>query len=123
MGSIFSRRKLRTRPRTNKFNNISCTCGQGHLHDSRGEAAYCDQLDMLKKAGEIKDYTTQKSFELKVNGVTICQHIPDFFVIENDGRETVHEYKGLATAVWRLKKKLFEAVFPEIQYYVVRHRR
>jgi len=74
------------------------------------------------KAGEIKEIEQQKSFTFVVNGKTICRHIPDFLVTENDGSKAVHEYKGFADKVWPIKKKLFEALYPEIPYIVIPHR-
>lgn len=105
--------------RYNKYKNKSCTCNIGHIHDSRGEARYCDELGMLKMSGKIKDFQTQKTFRLKAYDKHITNHRVDFFVTNNDGSQEVHEFKGFATDVWKLKKKLFEANFPEIPYIVV----
>lgn len=102
-----------------KYNNSSCSCLQGHLHDSRGEAGYCNDLEILRKTKNIKSYEIQRSYDLTVNGKTICKHIVDFVITNNEGREEVHEFKGFATAVWNLKRKLFEAVYPDIKYIVI----
>jgi len=104
----------------NKYNAKSCKCNQGHLHDSRGEAGYCNQLALLKKAGEILDYSIQRTFHLEVNGKTVCQHRVDFWVEGPGGNFEVHEFKGFATREWNLKRKLFEALYPDIPYYVVK---
>ena len=107
----------------NKYRNRSSRCNSGHLHASMGEAAYCNLLALLKKGGQIKDYETQKSFDLKVNGKTICRHIPDFLVTNNDGTQEVREYKGgriTETAVWNIKRKLFCACYEDIPYIVIR---
>lgn len=103
-----------------KYHNITCKCWADHIHDSRAEAAYCDQLNALKRAGKIKSYEIQKTFPLVVNGKTICTHRVDFVVTGNDGRIRVEEFKGFATRVWAIKKKLFEAVYPDIEYIVVK---
>lgn len=110
------RRKPFRSPRIKGYQ--SCSCFQSHMHDSRGEAQYCNQLHLLKKAGEIANIETQKTFELKVNNRKICSHRVDFLVITNDGKWEVHEYKGFGTQVWQLKKKLFEACYPLIPYIV-----
>jgi len=104
----------------NKYHNITCRCWAGHGHESRGEANYCNQLNALKRAGDIKDYEIQKTFHLVVNGKTICAHRVDFVVTDNDGRRHVEEFKGFATREWAIKKKLFEAVYPDIEYIVVK---
>ena len=101
----------------------SCTCHQGHLHDSRFEAGYCDDLHLLQRAGEIKGIKNQVTYDLKVNGRQICTHRVDFVVTNNAGIEEVHECKGFGTEVWRIKKKLFEACYPEINYIVITVRR
>lgn len=105
----------------NKFNNNTCRCLSKHIHDSRGESNYCDYLLAELKDGKIKEYKQQVSYDLVVNGKKICRHIVDFIVIDNDGNESVHEYKGFATDVWRLKMKLWEATRPEIPYIVIKH--
>jgi len=107
----------------NKYSNKRCRCNQDHFHDSIGEAAYCNLLGILKKGGQIKDYETQKTFDLKVNGTTICRHRVDFLVTNNNGNVEVREYKGgriTETAVWNIKRKLFEACYPDIPYIVIR---
>ncbi len=102
-----------------KYGNASQKCHQGHQHHSVGEARYCNQLELLRKAGEIESYETQVSYRMKVNGKHICEHRPDFRVHYEDGRVEIREYKGFADKVWPLKKKLFEALYPDIPYIVV----
>jgi hypothetical protein len=99
-------------------NYASATCLKGHRHDSVGEAAYCNQLQLLLKAGEIIDIEYQKTFDLCIDGKKICGHRVDFLVTMPDGSKCVHEYKGFATQLWALKKKMFEACYPEIEYKV-----
>jgi hypothetical protein len=104
----------------NKYSNKSCKCNQEHIHDSRGEARYCDNLALQKKIGEIKDYECQKNIDLIVEGHKICCHRVDFWITENDDKNRVEEYKGFATDVWNLKRKLFEAIYPGIPYIVIK---
>ena len=98
----------------------SCTCQSGHKHDSRLEKRYCDVLLLLKKGKGIKDYVVQKTYSLDVNGAHICNHRVDFVVTTNSGALEVHETKGFETEVWALKKKIFEACYPDIKYNVIR---
>ena len=114
---------MKIRRHYRKYKNVTCRCHNGHQHDSRGEAEYCDTLNLLKKKGEIKDYETQVTFPLEVNGHTICKHRVDFLITNKDGEQEVHEYKGgkiTETAVWNIKRKLFEALIEDIAYVVVR---
>jgi len=122
--TIMRRPLTRKRPKKarNKYGNKTCRCNQDHLHDSIGEADYCNELEYLRRAGEIKSYKTQVTYQLEVNGHKICEHRPDFLVTELDGTQAVHEYKGLRTAVFNLKHKLFQACYPEIPYYIIPHK-
>lgn len=108
--------------RFSKYHSATCRCNQGHIHDSRGEAGYCNQLTLLVKAKEIQGYEIQKTYDLRVNGKLICRHRVDFVVTKLDGNCEIHEYKGFATQVWNIKRKLFEACYLSIPYLVVRHR-
>jgi len=102
-----------------KYHNKSSKCRAGHYHPSILEANYCDELALLVKAKEIKSYIGQVRYDLSVNGVHICDHIVDFEVTHNDGRIEVRETKGCATAVWKIKHKLFLAIYPDIKYEVI----
>ena len=113
------RRKFTTN-RRNKYRNTSCICQRKHIHQSIGEAGYCNQLDLLERAGEIKSYKSQVVYRFKVRGKHITTHIVDFVVTTKEGKIEVHEFKGFATVLWRVKMKLFEACYPKIPYIVVR---
>jgi hypothetical protein len=108
------------RIRKHKYRAKSSKCHQGHYHPSKLEAGYCDQLAMLVKSGDILSYENQPRFTFTVNDQKICQHIPDFLVTLNDGTKEVHECKGIEMPVWNIKRKLFEALYPEIEYIVIK---
>jgi hypothetical protein len=108
------------RPVRSKYGNRSTYCRQGHYHPSIFEAEYCDHLAFLIKAGEIKSYVNQVRIPLGVNGVKICDHIVDFEVTTNDDKVEIHETKGYETPEWRIKYKLFVAIFPDIPYHVIK---
>lgn len=107
------------KPKRNKYNASKYVCRQEHRHDSIGEGNYCDTLALLKKAGEIKDYRIQILYDLIVNGKKVTGHRVDFEVEKNDGSLEIHEFKGFATAVWVLKRKLFIALYPDIPYITI----
>jgi len=108
--------------RVAKYNNRKAPCSQPWkckgLHDSVGEARYCNKLAMLERAGQLT-YRTQVSFVLPINGKVIGTHIVDFMVTWNGKPEEVHEYKGAMTEGWKLKYKLFCALHPDIPYLVI----
>ena len=80
-------------------------------YDSKFEAGKAAQLELLLKAGEIKDFETQVPIDIVVNGYKVCTYVMDFIVYENDGSKTWIETKGFATDVWKLKWKLLEAMY------------
>lgn len=103
-----------------KYRSVRSKCLLGHNHHSKLEAGHCNALQDDKNAGKIKDVITQKKVELRVNGALITTHYPDFWITNNDGSEMVHETKGKEMADWVIKKKLFNALFPDIPYVVIK---
>ena len=96
--------------RGNKYNAQSSNYN-GRSFDSKKEAAYAAELDLRKRAGDILDWTPQVKIPLDVNGHHIANYYIDFVVEHpNETREYV-EVKGFETDVWRLKWKLFEALY------------
>ncbi len=82
----------------------------GYIFDSKFEASHAADLDILKRAGEIKDYKKQVNIPLVVNGYKIGDYRIDFIVYHNDGTIEYVELKGVAFPVWRLKWKILEAM-------------
>lgn len=89
----------------------------GAIYHSRMEARYAQQLDTLKTARDpreqVASWARQIKVSLDVNGQHICNWFVDFEVTYADGRVELHEVKGFATETYRLKRKLFEALYPE----------
>ena len=98
-----------------------CHCQLDHIHDSQFEAGHCNKLRLLKIAGEIKDFKTQPYYIFRVNGKRVCGHKPDFIIENLDGTCEINECKskGTVTDVWKLKKALFEILYPDIKYTVI----
>jgi len=115
-------KRLLKETKKNKRKNTRCRCNANHMHDSRGEAGYCNKLQLKVKYGKIREFTHEKRFDLKVNGRTVAKHYPDFFVVHNDGAESIHEYKGFADDLWKLKRALTEVLYPDIPYIVIPHK-
>jgi hypothetical protein len=104
----------------NKYRAKRSWCFLGHYHPSRLECEYCETLQILKKQGAIKDFEYAKKYEFWVKGKHVGNHKPDFTVTGNDGKIAVHETKGFATPDWQIRKNLFEAIYPEIPYIVIK---
>lgn len=103
----------------NKYNAQKITI-DGKTFDSKLEAEYYTQLLILKKAGVITDFECQKPFILQ-EGFTregkkysAIKYYADFVVTYSDGREEVVDTKGHKTSVYKLKKKLLLAKYPNI---------
>ena len=101
-----------------KYRNRSCVCSAKHIHQSILEADYCSHLLILKKSGEIKDYFTQYPIEIIVNNRIITKHYVDFYVLKPNGAAEFHETKGYEQEVWKIKRRLCEALFPDTPYIV-----
>jgi hypothetical protein len=83
--------------------------------DSEAEAKYYTHLKELKKEGQIKDFETQPEYELqpkftnkKGKSILPIKYKADFLLIHNDGTQETIDVKGMETADFKIKKKLFE---------------
>lgn len=93
--------------KSNYYGNSKTTKGlDGNYYASLFECSYANELYARKKNKEIKDYDTQVTFPLEVNGQKICDYIADFVIYHLDGSDEIVETKGWATPVFRLKWKL-----------------
>ena len=110
--------------RQNKYNNKKPTV-DGITFDSKKEASYYQTLKLFKKAGHIKDFELQPKFELlspKKDHVTGrgIYYRADFKVFYPNGQEKIVDVKGYKTNVYKLKKKLLLARYPEINFEEVK---
>ena len=98
------------------------TVYNGMTFDSKREAAFCAELDMLKrasnKAEKVISYECQVPFQIIHFEKKICKYIADFVVKYADGSEKIIDVKGVRTDVFKLKKKLVEAQFGVIIHEV-----
>lgn len=91
------------------------------MFDSLAEASYYKRLKLLKKAGEIKDFELQPTYILQAaykRGKRKVQPITykaDFLVTYPDGRQEIIDVKGMKTAIYRMKKKMFEYRYPDLE--------
>ena len=77
---------------------------------SKHEASCYVTLKAREKAGEISGLTLQPEFVCRVSGYKICTYRADFEWIDN-GLQFVGDAKGYRTPVYKLKKKLVNALF------------
>jgi hypothetical protein len=101
-------------PKRSKYGNKKTEYG-GFLFDSKKEANYARELDLLKSAkgyhDKVHSWERQIPFEIRVNDIKICKYIADFRVNYEDGREEYIDVKGVRTDVYKIKKKLVEAQY------------
>lgn len=94
----------------------------GIKFDSKKEAKRYTELKILEKAKIIKELELQKVFEIQPkytnnNGEKIREitYKADFFYYDNEKEQyIVEDTKGYRTEVYKLKKKLFEYVYPNL---------
>ena len=82
--------------------------------DSKKEAKRLTELELLQKAGKIKDLQKQVKYELqpkyKLNKKTIREisYIADFVYYDIDKKDyVIEDVKGYRTDLYKLKKKMF----------------
>lgn len=105
-----------------KYGAKKTVCLYGHKHDSQKEAMWCLRLHEEQKEGKIERLRVEPSYEIIVNDVVVCKHLVDFdyYRINNKGMTLeVTDVKGMKLPMWRLKYKLFCALYPQIEYKVV----
>ncbi len=116
-----------------KFGAIRQVCNLGHSHPSKAEATHCWALQAQLKANLIKDLKYEPKFPLDVNDELICVHKPDFGYFRKEMEckseklkiyteqwiQCVDEVKGFQTPDWKIKSKLFQVLYPHIQYRVL----
>ena len=97
------------------------TLVDGIYFDSRAEAQYYLHLKSESAKGNVVEYTLQPVYELqegyrrgkrKVQPIT---YKADFLVTYKDGRQEVIDVKGMKTEVYRIKKKMFEYRYPDLE--------
>lgn len=93
-----------------KYGNIKVEI-DGHQFDSRHEANYYGKLKLLKKAGEVLDFSLQPKYNLVVNGINLGFYKGDFLVSWKTGETQLIDAKGVKTPVYQLKKKLVKAIY------------
>lgn len=98
--------------RRSKFGNIE-TKYAGILFRSKLEAGHALWLDSEKRKGRVKSWRYEVAIPLHAKGgKKIGDYVMDFIVDFFDGRQELHECKGVATALWRWKWKHLKLEYP-----------
>lgn len=78
---------------------------------SKAEAERAKELQLMEKAGAITELEYQPAFVISPKGCSVIGYRADFRYFEGE-RVIVEDVKGLDTALWRLKAKLFRWSHP-----------
>ena len=95
-----------------------------YVFDSAKEAKRYKELKLLERAGEISNlelqprFLLQESFRKNGRAYRKIEYIADFQYIEN-GKTIVEDVKGLQTDVFKIKHKLFEKIYPELELKII----
>lgn len=90
---------------------------QGIRFDSKMEGEYYQELLLMKKYGEIKDFSCQPKFVLQEKPKV--SYIADFLITDLDGSQRVIDIKGVETSTFRVKLKLFQAIYPTMRIEIL----
>lgn len=94
----------------NKYGAKKTIGSDGRKYDSKLEAKRAYELQMMERAGDIIDLKFQQQFPLEVNGHLVCKYIADFTYTTEEGL-VVEDAKGAVTRDFRIKAKLFKALY------------
>lgn len=112
----------------NKY-NATKTVIDGHKFDSLKEGRRYEELKLLERGGVIGYMELQPRYDVVVNGWKICYYLADFRYWDYEkGAEVVEDVKAMpktakairkykqtaAYRIFRIKKKLVEALYPII---------
>ncbi len=102
-----------------KYRAIRTTV-DGVTFASKAEAARYSELKLLERSGYITGLILQPRFPLIVDGKKICSYVADFGYQDKSNRHVIEDVKGVQTPVYKLKSKLFHALFPMLRITEIR---
>ena len=108
----------------NKYKNKKIQVDM-YVFDSIAESVRYKELKLLERAGEITNLELQPKFLLqdsfKKNGKTYrkIEYIADFMYLQN-GKTIVEDVKGIQTDVFKIKHKLFEKLYPNLELKIIK---
>ena len=88
---------------------------------SKREAARYVELLLMERQGVIDRLELQPSYECTVQGRNVCRYVADFrYFCRARNRWVTEDIKGFETPVFKLKKKLVEALYYPLKIEVVK---
>lgn len=110
--------------RSNKYDAKPVQTAEGRFA-SRGELGRWRELQILQEGKVITNLRRQVKFSLKANRKHICFIVLDY-AYEDSGRPVVEDFKGAPTLKrpdFIIKKKLFEANYPDHEFRISQRRK
>ena len=107
-----------------KYNNKKTTIDD-IVFDSKDEALYYEALKDMKANGLIKDFELQpefilqEGFEKDEKKYRPIKYTADFRVLTNNGSAYIVDIKGMLTTEFKIKMKLFNYKYPDIELKLV----
>ena len=96
----------------NKFRAIPVVI-DGIRFASQAEGRRYAELKLMEKSGAITRLQLQPSFKCLIDNKLVCTYRADFSYFTKTSR-VVEDVKGVKTPVYRIKKKLVEALYPGV---------
>lgn len=94
-----------------KYRAERTECSHRHKHDSKKEAARCDELHLMQRGGLISMLAVQVTYPLNaMTGKVVGAYKADFDY-RVDGKHVTEDVKGVKTALYRWKAKHFAAQY------------
>lgn len=100
----------------------------GFTFDSRGEAKRYGELLMMERAGVIAELTLQPEFEIhpaftdrEGRHHRAIKYRADFQYLDLEkGCTVVEDFKGVETAEFKLKAKMFRKLYPDFEFRITK---
>jgi len=105
-----------------RSNNARKVTIDGIEFGSKGEAGHYVELKLRQAARQISELKVHPVYELVVNGVRVGKFTPDFSYIEN-GKRIVDEFKGRVYRDFPLRWALAKALYPDVEFRLIKSRR
>lgn len=107
-----------------KYNNKKTQVDM-YVFDSAKEAKRYRELVLLERAGEIQNlelqprFLLQEGFKKNNKAWRKLEYVADFKYIEN-GKTVVEDVKGFETKEFKIKRKLFEYKYPDLELKIIK---
>lgn len=95
----------------------------GYVFDSIDESLRYGELKLLQQVGQVALLTVHPKWPIEISGIRVCFVELDFKYLDKNGDWRYEDVKGADTALSRLKRRMIEAAYDEINVEVIRMRR